>query len=88
MAACAFQLSAIILCFHIIKEPYSIFWILQLYSICFTVYGGVLFLLDKNSQHNKIKKFKMNTRICTNLECNPKGYANCLEFDSCKKCTT
>ena len=36
---------------------------------------------------NKNKKLKINARICTNLECNPKGYANCIDFDSCEKRT-
>lgn len=34
------------------------------------------------------KLSKMDARICTNLECNPKRYPRCLDFDFCKKRTT
>ena len=36
-------------------------------------------------KNNKNKKLKIDSRICTNIECNPKGYANCQDFDSCEK---
>ena len=52
MLALLFQVSAIMLCSYVVKDKYSIFWIFQLYSIFFTVYGGVLFLLDKPKPKN------------------------------------
>lgn len=42
---------------------------------------------EKSNQKNN-KKLKIGAKICTSLECNPKGYANCIDFDSCKKRTT
>ena len=45
------------------------------------------FIFGYNWKKNKKLKMEMNTRICTNIECNPKGYANCLDFDSCEERT-
>ena len=51
-----------------------------------TVLFLVGFIYGSNRKNNK--KLKVDARICTNLDCNPNGYARCLDFETCEKRTT
>lgn len=66
-----------------IYEHYEKFRLAPLHG---SVYGA--WKIGKRAGSLNNKKLKMDAPICTNLDCNPKGYARCIDFNSCEERTT